>query len=69
MPVNIPLHSRLIAALKADVPIHTHPPAVPVNLILVCVKIHLIDAQIIYAEGMKNVIAPLFKLTNQVAPP
>ncbi len=65
---NVPLHCRLIAVRKVNGPIHIHPPTVSVCLTFARIKIHLIDPQIVYAEGMKNIIASLLKLADQVPP-
>ena len=65
---DIPLHSRLIAVLEVDRPIQPYPFAVPIDLTLACIEVHLIDAQIVYAEGMEHIIAPLLELPEQIAP-
>ena len=64
---NIPFHCRQIAVLEVDGPIHFQPFAVPVNLAFSGIKIHLINAQIVHTEGMEHIVAPLLKLTEQVA--
>ena len=65
---DIPLHRRRIAVLKIGRPIHFHLPAAAVNLTFARVEVHLIDAQIVHAEGVEHVIAPFLKLPDQVAP-
>ena len=66
-PGDIPLHSRLIAGCKVGGPIQPHLFAAAVDLTFACVKVHLIDAQVVHTEGMEHVIAPLLKLPEQVA--
>ena len=65
---NIAFHSRLIAILKMDGPLHAGLFAVPVNLTLARVKIHLVNTKVIHTEGVENVITPLLKLSKQVPP-
>ena len=65
---NIPLHSRRVALLKTGRPIHAQPFAAAVNLALARVEVHLIDAQVVHAEGVEHGIAPLLELPDQVAP-
>ena len=68
IPGNIPFHGRLISVFKMNRPIHAVSFGVPVCFAFPCVKIHLINAQIVHAEGMEHLIAPLLKLPDQVTP-
>ncbi len=65
---NILLHSPLIAVLEAYAPGRSHLFVVSVYLTFIRIEIQLIDAQIIHAEGMENVITLLLKFANQIAP-
>ena len=68
IPGNIPLHSCRIAFLKIGGPIHTHRFAASVDFAFSCVEVYLIDTQVVHTEGVEHIIAPLLKLTEQVAP-
>ena len=63
-----PFHSLLIAILKIDIPIPSQPFIVPVYLAFICVEVYLINAQIIHAEGVKDIKTPLLQFTDQVPP-
>ena len=51
-----------------DGPVHARLLAVTVDLTLAGFKVYLVDAQIVHAEGVEDVVAPLSKLPEQVAP-
>ena len=63
-----PFHSLLIAILKIDIPIPSQPFIVPVYLAFICVEVYLINAQIIHAEGVKDIKTPLLQFTDQIPP-
>ena len=65
---NIALHSCFIAVLKADSRIHAHLLVVPVDFAFTCVEVYLKDVQIVYTEGMENVIASFLEFADQIAP-
>ena len=67
-PGNVLFHGLPVALLKTDGAVPPQPMAVPVYLAFIGVEVHLIDAQIIHAEGMQNVVAALLKLPNQIPP-
>ena len=63
---NILLHGCLIAILKMKGPVHAYPFAVSIGFTFACVEIYLIDAQIVHAEGMENIITAILELSDQV---
>ena len=65
---DIPLHSRRVARLKITGPVHGHLFAVPVHLVFAGVKADLVDAQVVHAKGVEDVVTALLKLADQVAP-
>ena len=66
VPGDVPLHGRLITVLEIGGPVHAHLLAVPIDLVLACAEVHQIDAQVVHAEGVEDVIAPLLELPDQI---
>jgi len=58
---NIPVHGRLIAFLKASGPIDACLFTAAVGLTFACVKIYLINAKVVHAEGVEYIVAALLK--------
>ena len=65
---DVPLHGRLIALLEMGGPVHAGLPAAAVDLARAGVQVHLEDAQVVHAEGVKDVVAPVLEHAEEVAP-
>ena len=66
-PGNILSDSRLISVRKTGAPIHIHLFAVPVCLTFTRIKIYLINAQIIHAERLQDIVTALLEFPEQIA--
>ena len=49
-------------------PVQAHPLAAAVHLAFARVEVHLVNAQVVHAEGVEHIIAPLLKLPEQIPP-
>ena len=65
-PGNILLHGRLITVFKPEGPVHAQPFVIPIDLTPACIEVHLTNPQIVHAEGMEHIMAPLLKLPDQI---